>query len=643
MTPAGPLRVALVGNPNAGKTTLFNALTGLRQKVANYPGVTVERKEGWAEIAGQPVHVLDLPGIYSLSARSPEEQIAARVLRGQDPETGTPDVLLAIVDATNLERHLYLVSQLMDEGRPVVLALNMMDLARKRRLAIDVAVLSRELGIPVMPISASKGEGLEDLKKALISAPPPPARRWRFSGAVEAEFQRLKGSRPAGEALDALTGRSAEKLCEPGGTDWAREEIQSRYAWIREACSKAVDRRVVEANTFTERLDAVLTHRVAGLAIFLALMLLVFQAIFSWARLPMDAIQAGVNALGSAVEARMAEGPLRSLLSDGVIQGVGAVVVFLPQILCLFLFIAILEDSGYMSRAAFLMDRLMRGVGLHGKSFIPLVSSFACAVPGIMATRTIENRKDRFATILVAPLMSCSARLPVYTLMIGAFIPLRYAALTMLSMYVLGMAAAFAMARLFKSTLLKGPPPPFILELPDYRMPAIRGVVLSMWDRSKQFLLRAGTVILAISVVLWALAYYPRTEGKKAPMANSYVGRMGHWIEPAIRPLGMDWKLGVGLVTSFAAREVLVTTMSTIYGVSEDDAKGLQAALRRDYRPLVGVSVMVFFVLACQCMSTLAVVRRETGGWAWPAFMFGYMTVLAWLGSFAVWQIGSRL
>ncbi len=627
------LRVALVGNPNAGKTTLFNALTGLRQKVANYPGVTVERKEGWFQAEGREIHLLDLPGIYSMAARSPEERIASEAVRREGAET--LDLVVAIVDATNLERHLYLVTQLLERGRPVVLALNMMDLARERHIVIDVAGLSAKLGIPVVPLAASRGEGVEALKRTIAAGAPAPAL-------------------PAG---------LADLPADP------RAEIQARYGWIREACAGVVDRRIVSPHGLTERLDAVLTHRAGGFLIFLGLMLLVFMSIFAWAEVPMDLIQAGVGAVQDLARAGfglagLGGGPLEGLVVDGGLEGVGSVLVFLPQILILFFFIAILEDSGYMARVAFLMDRLMRGIGLHGKSFIPLMSSFACAIPGVMAARTIDNRKDRLATILVAPLMSCSARLPVYTLVIGAFIPDRklgglvsLAALTMLAMYLLGLGAAMAMARIFKSTLLKGPPPPFIMELPSYRMPSVRSVLLSMWDRSKLFLQRAGTVILAVSLMLWFLASYPRTEGgAAAPIERSFAGRMGHAMEPVIRPLGFDWRIGVGLVTSFAAREVLVSTLATIYRIEGGDEEGgrreLETRLREErdpatgrpvYTALTGISLMVFFVLACQCMSTLAVVRRETGNWGWPALMFVYMTVLAYGASFAVFQVGTRM
>jgi len=597
-----PVRACLIGNPNAGKTALFNALTGLRQKVANYPGVTVERREGWLEVSGREIRLLDLPGIYSLEAPSPEGRIAVREAYGTD---GTPpDLLVAVLDATNLERHLYLVAQLLEAGRPLALAVNMTDLARARGIRVDAGALSVETGAPVIPLSATTGEGVEDLRRVLAAppvAPPPHPKR----------------------------------------------DILARYAWVREVCAKVVDRSAQKPDRLTDRLDRVLTHHVAGLAVFMGLMLLVFTAIFSWAKVPMDAILASVGWVQELVRhgfsaSGLSGGPLEGLAVDGILQGVGSVLVFLPQILLLFLFIGLLEDSGYMARAAFLMDRIMRAVGLHGRSFIPLMSSFACAIPGIMATRTIEDRRDRLATILVAPWMSCSARLPVYTLMIGALIPKGYQALTMLSMYVLGVAAAFVAAWIFKKTVLKGPPPGFLMEMPPYRLPRLRDVLLNMWDRSRLFLKKAGTVILAVSIVLWALAAYP-----KGPMERTYAGRMGHAIEPLIKPLGFDWRIGVGLITSFAAREVLVGTLATLYGMEAgedlDKSRALQDHIRADYTPLMAVSLMVFFVLACQCMSTVAVVRRETNSWRWPIFMVGYMTVLAWVASFAVYQIGMRI
>lgn len=656
--------IALAGNPNAGKTTLFNALTGLRQKVANYPGVTVERKEGIWKLPIGAARLIDLPGLYSLEATSLDEQIARQVIAGELKELPRPDVALAVVDSTNLERNLYLVTQLLEFGIPVVVALTMMDTFREQGHEIDVAELSKRLGVAVVAVNAKSGDGLEELALAVSEA------FWR----------------PAAESR--LTGVASEE------SDNAR--IFARYRLISDVVQASVRHNDQERHRLTEKIDSILTHRVFGLLILAGLMLLVFQAIFSWASLPMDLLDQGFGWLAERSRDILPKGVLNDLVSDGIIAGVGGVVVFLPQILLLFFFISLLEDSGYMARAAFLLDKLMSRVGLHGKAFLPLISSFACAIPGIMATRTIESRRDRFATIMIAPLMSCSARLPVYTLMIGAFFSGQYilgylslGAVLMLLMYLLGIATAIVVAFVLKRTLLKAPPPPFLMELPPYRMPNLRTVLQNMLTRALLFLRRAGTVILAISIVLWALTYFPRseapagTEGVTATMAaehpssggpeeedpgytsddaaaeseqirNSYAGRLGHLIEPAIEPLGFDWKIGVALIASFAAREVLVSTLSIIYSVGKDEneeSERLIAAIRNAKRddgrpvwtPLTALTLMVFFVLAMQCMSTVAVVRRETNSWRWPLFMVAYMTGLAYVVSLLTYQFGRML
>ncbi|HEV3468237.1 MAG TPA: ferrous iron transport protein B [Pyrinomonadaceae bacterium] len=718
---ARPLAVALAGNPNAGKTSLFNALTGLRQKVANYPGVTVERKEGvWALAqAGPPARLVDLPGLYSLDAASPDEQIAHDVLTGRVAHTPAPDVIVVAVDATNIERNLYLVTQLLELGRPLVVALTMVDLAVRAGVEVDAARLGRELGVAVVPVNARRREGLDELARAVLAAAwrPAPGAKWRLSPRAEEEVARLStggaGAREAAlhdlyseelpeeaarrEAVEAARGRLS-------GADarWWQEPLLARYDWIERAAAASVrgrrgERRRPDA---TERIDSLVTHRLFGPALLLLVMLVVFQTIFSWATLPMDLIDRGFGALGESLRGAMPAGLLTDLLVDGVVAGVGGVLVFLPQILLLFFFIALLEDSGYMARAAFLMDRLMRGVGLHGKAFVPLLSSFACAIPGIMATRTIENPKDRLATILIAPFMSCSARLPVYTLMIAAFFSERrvlgvvsVGALIILSMYLLGLMVAVGVAWVLKRTLLKAPPPPLVLELPPYRVPNLLNVAQTMRTRAWLFVKRAGTVILAISILLWALMTFPRSEQKPVPDAEegafvqalretgaesrgepapgtaapggasvaaeaarlrqSYAGRLGRLIEPIIEPLGFDWRIGIGLIASFAAREVLVSTLSIVYNVGKDagaDSPSLIDAVRDARRPdgtpawtpLVAVSLMVFFVLACQCMSTVAIVRRETNSWRWPLFMVGYMLVLAYVASLVTYQ-GGRL
>jgi ferrous iron transport protein B len=687
-------RVALAGNPNSGKTTLFNALTGLRQKVGNYPGVTVEKKEGRILLEGHEVTLIDLPGAYSLEPRSPDEEITRDVLLGRRADTPPPDLVVAVVDAGNLERNLYLVTEIMELGLPVVVAVNLVDAAEQQGVQVDPDALARELGVPVCATVAHRGRGVADVRRALVAfesegaggkqADAPLigafARRWRMAPAVEeavaelaAELMRERGLSPAraeAEGIAALSGShgspravALRQRLAAAGIDPAGAAIEARYEWLADVCRRAI-RRSPAPVPLTDRIDAVLTHRVWGALVFLAVMALAFQTILSWATVPMDGIDGAFGSLKLWVQARMPEGDLRDLITDGVIAGVGGVLVFLPQILFLFFFIGLLEDSGYMARAAFLTDRVMSRVGLHGKSFIPLLSSFACAVPGIMATRTIENRKDRLVTILIAPLMSCSARLPVYLLMIGAFIPARpvlgiltLPTVTLLALYLLGFGAAMAMAALFKRTLLRSEAPTFIMELPPYRMPQMKTVGLTVWNASREFLVRAGTVILAISICIWFLTAYPKSPGVSSgeQLASSFAGRIGHAMEPVLRPLGFDWKIGIGLIGATAAREVFVSTLATVYSVAADDeetaALGLRAQMKQDtdprtgrpvWTPLVGIALMVYFVLAMQCMSTVAVVRRETGGWRWPLFQIAYMTALAYTGALLVYQ-GGRL
>ena len=625
---SAPRVIALAGNPNSGKSTIFNALTGLRQKVANYPGVTVEKKTGrLTGLHGESMDAIDLPGAYSLSARSPDEAITRDVLLGRREDTRRPDVIVSVVDAANLERNLYLTTQLLELGLPVIVALNMVDVAEEKGIRIDVAELSAKLGAPVIPLVASKNSGIVELKAALSRTDlPVPA-------------------------------------TPPIPTDAAPEAtIEARYAWIHHVCADTVRHPGEAPRTLSEGIDSVLTHRVWGWVCFLAVMGLVFYSIFAIASWPMDWIGALTTSVGTWVTAHLPAGDLRSLLADGVIAGVGNVVVFLPQILILFFFLGILEDTGYMARAAFIMDRVMARVGLHGKSFIPLLSSFACAIPGVMASRTIENRNDRLATIMVAPLMSCSARLPVYTLMIAVLIPAGAGgawtkAGIMLAMYLLGIVVAFTAAWIFKRTLFRSEKPMLLLEMPPYRLPAAKTIALRMFERSGVFLTQAGTVILALSVVLWALATYPKPASPDTPPAvaleHSAAGWLGHAIEPAIQPLGFDWKIGIGLVASFAAREVFVGTMAIVNNVGDgnEESPSLRAALlaqkwpdgRPVYTPLVCIGLMVFYVLAMQCMSTLAVVRRETNSLRWPAFQFAYMAALAYTGSFLVFHVGHFL
>jgi ferrous iron transport protein B len=686
--------IAIIGNPNSGKTTLFNALTGLRQKVGNYPGVTVEKKEGRIEFSdGSEAVLLDLPGTYSLTANSPDEKVATDILLGRVDHTPLPELVVCVVDASNLERNLYLISQIIDNHLPVVIALNMIDVATREGLVIDVQKLSAELGVKIIPTVGSKSVGIEELKAAIASRVEPSrkSRQWILPEPVQRECDELKKmlqsmhhlAEPLAfhEAIVLLTSTAAlsehddryatelidhvkkdRLVLEKLGIDRNSVVVESRYEWIKRVCNSSVVSHRRNTNTTSDKIDRVLTHKVWGFVIFIGLMAVMFQAIFSWANIPMLMIGDAINWIDAQILQAMPAGDLRDLLVNGAIAGVGAVVTFLPQILFLFLFIGFLEDTGYMARAAFIMDRIMSKVGLHGKSFIPLLSSFACAIPGIMATRTIENRKDRLVTMLVAPLVSCSARLPVYALMIAAFIPPKRVlgifslpGLTLVSMYLLGLTAALAMAWLFKKTLLKSETPAFIMELPPYKMPSLKSVFLHMWERSALFLKRAGTIILGVSIVLWFLATYPKTENASASQSldQSFAGRAGHFIEPVIKPLGFDWKVGIGLIGSILQREVFVSTLGTIYNIrdakQESGIMSLQEHLHKDTDPATGlpaftaltaICLMVYYVLAMQCMSTVAVMRRETNGWKWPIFQVCYMTALAYVGTFVVYHVG---
>ena len=695
-----PLRVALIGNPNTGKTTLFNALTGLRQRVGNFAGVTVERVEGSYRMPdGQEITVLDLPGSYSLSAGSPDEQIALDVLLGRDTDHWRPQVVLVVMDASHPERNLFLASQVCELGIPVVIALNQIDAAEEQGLSFDVPELIHEIGVPIIPTVASRGEGIEPLKRALLTAAllPAPARRFTLAAEVTAalaplqqqlEADGLSSSAAAMESLRLLSvSRNEAHLSHvkdlpvhlAGARDALRAlglkpervEADARYGWIGEVLQRTLTRRARTTEDWSHRIDAVALHRTAGPLLFLVVMALVFQSVFTWATPLQDLIESVILAVGQRVGALLPAGDLQSLVVDGVFAGMGSVLVFLPQIAFLFAFIGLLEQSGYMARAAFLMDRVMRRVGLHGKSFIPMLSGYACAVPGIMATRTIDDRQERMATIMVVPLMSCSARLPVYTLLIAAFVPalplwpgLNLQGAMMLAMYLLGTVTALLVAAIFRKTLLRGPVRPMILELPPYRMPSIMSLAVSVWQRCQLFLRRAGTVILALSIVLWALATYPKAPidpsstveaQQEQQLAYSALGRFGHAIEPAVAPLGYDWKLGVSIVASFAAREVFVSTMGTIYGVGGDDDAALQDKLRTAtrsdgtiaYTPLIAVGLMVFYVFALMCMSTIAVTIREAGGgrigWTWAGLQFAYMLVLAYGGAWLTLVIGRAL
>jgi ferrous iron transport protein B len=595
--------VAIVGPPNSGKSTLFNRLTGIRQKVANYPGVTVEQRIGrLRHVHDREIDLIDLPGVYSLEPRSEDEQVTRDVLTGRMPGIARPDAVILILDSTNLSRHLLLAAPVLSLGLPTLVVLNFADALRDRGGEVDTAALARQLGTPVALVSAAKGEGLQPV----------------------IEFLTGQLGLPSPLELPVIHDIPKCRL-------WAvRIGAQASY-------------RPPAPPVWTHRLDAVFLHPVAGPLVFALVVVAVFQAIFSGARPLMAGVELLVERSGAWVAAALPDSAFRDLLVEGVWGGVGSVVVFLPQILLLFLFLGILEDSGYLARAALIADRTMAKVGLQGKSFIPLLSAYACAVPAIMSTRTIENKRDRIATILIAPFMTCSARLPVYTLIIAAFIPERpllggllgTRAAAMLGLYALGFLAAIATARLLKSSILKSERTPFVLEMPPYRWPTPASLGLRLYDRAKLFLRRAGTVILAVAIVLWTLAHLPLVGGAPPPIQDSVAGTVGRAIEPLIEPLGFNWKIGIGLVTSLAAREVIVGTLGTIYGIEGDEnSAGLAEALQRDLTPGGAAALLVFFAFAMQCMSTLAVVRRETGGWTWPLLQYTYMGLLAYAGAF---------
>ncbi|MCB1448764.1 MAG: ferrous iron transporter B [Nitratireductor sp.] len=607
------LRLALVGNPNCGKTALFNALTGSRQKVANYPGVTVERKEGnFVSPIGRPVVAIDLPGTYSLRGRSPDEVVTRDAILGRLEGDQRPDMLVCVADATNLRIMLRLVLELRNAGIPMLLALNMMDIARYRGITIDVDGLSAELGIPVITTVAVSPDGTQALLQQIDA----------MANAG------LASTEPHWHALDASEVRDAHHLA---------DRLVDRFV-----SHPANDR------DWTRRIDRILLNPAGGLLILLAVLFLVFQAVFSWATLPMEWISAGFDWLAQTVSAILPAGLLSSLITDGVITGVGSVLVFLPQIIILFFFIILLEDFGYMARAAFLMDRIVGGAGLHGRSFIPLLSSFACAIPGIMATRVIENRRQRLATIMVAPLMTCSARIPVYTLIISAFIPNRQVwgmvnlqGLVMFSLYAAGIVSAFAVALVFRTFVWRGKSEPFIMELPGYKRPLVRSVLLGVVQRAIIFLKRAGTIILSMMILIWFLSTFPAPpEGATGPAIHySFAGIIGHALQPLLAPIGFNWQIAVALIPGLAAREVAVGALATVYAIGGDaSGSALSQTLSAQWSLATALSLLAWYVFAPQCASTLGVVRRETNSWRWPVAMFVYMMVLAYIASFVVYQ-----
>jgi ferrous iron transport protein B len=684
MVNTDPLTVVLLGNPNTGKSTLFTALAGIPTRVGNYPGVTVEEKIGRFAHRGITIDLIDLPGTYSLAPKSPDEKVAVDVLHGRMPGVPAPDCVVVVADATNLERNFYLASQALELGLPTVIALTLADAAADKGITVDAGELSARLGCPVVRTVAPTREGIAALRDRIVEAPA--------------------AARPL--PVDTAGLAAATEARSPA----AREAI-ARYAWIENLLAGVVRRTPPAAPSFDDRIDALLTHRLWGTILFAATMLLVFTSIFWLATPLMDLIAAAVDAVAARAEELLPPGAVRSLVVDGILAGVGGVVVFVPQIAMLFLFIAVLEGCGYLSRAAFLMDRLLCGVGLSGKSFIPLLSSFACAIPGIMAARTIENPRDRLLTILVAPLMSCSARLPVYLLLCGAFVPnvavgvpwLRLPAVVLAALYALGVVVAALTALVLTRTVFRGPPQPFVMELPGWRWPRPAVVLERVREAVWSFLSSAGTLIVAVSIVVWALASYPRNEAaieaevaaeraalaarvataadgdpdreewaaalaaldtptgidaarRGAAQRQSFLGRAGRFIEPAVRPLGWDWRIGCAAIASFPAREVVLGTLGVIYNLGEVDpgeAEGsttlvrrLRAATwdgtnRKVYSLPVALSIMVFFALCAQCASTLVVIGRETGSWLWPVASFTFMTAAAWLAALVVYQVGS--
>jgi len=745
------MTIAIIGNPNTGKSTLFNVLSGGNAHIGNFPGVTVEKKVGSVTWEGRQIDLVDLPGTYSLAPRSIDEMLAVDILLGRQKSVALPDAIICIADASNLERNLYLFSQVLDLSIPVVLVLNMCDLARSRGIEIDSEALSTKLKLPVVCTEAHHGKGINELKAAILKIGvgaehqplvlfpevfykernllkeklqdeqkqgPPDFLVDRLlldvGGYVESYFEHYTSNGLMDELIQARSRLKAANCSVPA------IEARLRYRWAGDLLQDVVQHPSEQRVTVSDRIDRWMTHRVFGFLFFFLLMFFVFQSVFTWAGPTMDLIESGQGFVDGAIESIISPGPLRSLVVDGVVAGVGGVLIFLPQIVILYFFIAVLEDSGYMARAAYIMDRLMRSLGLSGKSFIPLMSSFACAVPGIMATRVIENRHERLTTILVAPLMSCSARWPVYTLFIAAFIPnIAYVSiagspfvtlqgLVLFGMSSIGALVAIPVAWFLKRVCFKGDVAPFVMELPDYKWPSPRNVILRVYRRAKSFVVKAGTLIFATSIIIWAAGYFPgdhseqfqnqrqietidaslgqiedqfisiavddpvslqELQNQKSLLASeqaelqekqnqvssqliesSFLGMAGHWIEPVVKPLGWDWKIGVGVIASFPAREVIISTLGTIYSLGGDaeDENGLIGSIRAatwpDGRKVfnipVAISIMVFFALCAQCAATLMVIRRETNSWFWPVVSFSYMTALAYLGAFISYQAG---
>lgn len=689
MQTPSPLTIALAGNPNSGKTTIFNNLTGARRHVGNYPGVTVDVKEGRMEHGGRVVRVMDLPGTYNLTAYSPDELAARNFIVER-----RPDLVVNVLDASNLERNLYLAVQLLELGAPILLALNMSDVAEDRGQRIDADLLSKLLGVPVVPTVGHRGKGMAALKDAILAAVDAPAARSAAALSYERHIEdELAGIARLLENEPALAGKRnvrwmAIKLIEGdeqitslipnaqgpimGAARAAAERIEKeygdtpeiviadqRYGLIAGICREAVQQTVRTRRLLSQRIDNVVLHQFFGIPIFLAVMYLVFKLTFTLGEPPMRWIEGFFGRLGDGVGALWPAGsqsPLRSLLVDGVIGGVGGVLVFFPIILLLFLAIAVLEDSGYMARAAFLMDRFMHKIGLHGKSFIPMLIGFGCTVPAIMATRILESRRDRLTLMLVLPLMSCGARLSIYALFIPAFFPEAWRAPVLWILYLTGIVLALGLIKLLRLTLFSGEITPFVMELPPYRMPTVRGTLLHVWERAAQFLRKAGTVIVLISVVLWVLMSYPkipedrlagldRDQAAQAAIGHSMAGRIGRTIEPAMRPIGCDWKTSTALLGAFAAKEVFVAQLGIVHSLGETDEQSepLRAVLQREYTPLQAFCIMLFCLISMPCMATVAVTWQESGSWRWAALQLAGLTALAYLVALAVHQTGSLL
>ena len=705
--------VAIVGNPNAGKTSLFNALTGSSQKVGNYPGVTVEKVSADLKLDDEHVECIDVPGLYSLSPASEDERVAVEVILGKSKGLKKPDLLVCVLDASNLERNLFFYSQLADLGLPLVVALTMVDRVERDGRRVDFARLTNLLGVDIVPVNGHKSKGMVALKEAIaknLETPKIPKLEL-VADSLESRIASLR-ERLGRLGMDVTSGEVKEFLFEPSEelqkylndfpeireafdeahataakapTLTVAPDAATRYQWAEMVQRATVPQPdVAKQRPITDRIDYILTHRVFGLAVFLGVMYLVFQSIYTFAQPVMDLLDKGMKAFGNVVGDHLSSAPIiKSLVVDGLIGGVGSALVFLPQILILFFFVAFLEGTGYLARAAFLMDRLLGWCGLNGRAFIPLLSSFACAIPGIMAARVMPDAKSRLATILVAPLMSCSARLPVYLLLIGAFIEPRFgpmwAGFALFAMHLLGLVISIPIVWFLNRGVLKGKRLPFLLELPPYQWPRWRDVWLAMYFRGKVFITTAGTTIVVMSILIWGLSYFPKSDEARAryqtefaqthpaatqldsdhyvreqELAHSYLGRFGKTIEPVFAPAGFDWRITTAILSAFPARENVVPALGIIFSLgetSDKDPKALQSAMRTatwpDGRPLMtpwtAVGLMVFFALCCQCMSTLATVKRETNSWKWPLFMFSYMTALAYLAAVLIHQIGIHM